>query len=305
MVAIGRITEATAGGEALHRARQRAALLPDLLVEARRVVATVTTGWHGRRRRGAGENFWQFRPFVDGEPVSRIDWRRSARDDSVYLRDREWEAAQTVWLWADPSPSMLYQSRSGAVSKESRALVLVLALAELLSRSGERIGYPGVLDPISARNAAERIAGALATRKNVENNPSTEHFKRFSEAVFVSDFLDPMPEITERIDRLSRRGVRGHLVQIADPAEAAFPYSGRTEFRDPETGLKLTAGRAEALREEYRILFDARRTHIAEHCRRIGWSHVFHLSDRPASEPLLALHGRLGGQFQPAAGARS
>ncbi len=144
MAAVGRITEAVTGGEALHRARQRAALLPDLLVEARRVSASVATGWHGRRRRGTGENFWQFRPFVDGEQISRIDWRRSARDDNVYLRDREWEAAQTVWLWADPSPSMLYQSGTGLVSKESRALVLVLALAELLARSGERIGYPGV-----------------------------------------------------------------------------------------------------------------------------------------------------------------
>ncbi|WP_062219312.1 DUF58 domain-containing protein [Aureimonas sp. D3] len=300
MVAIGQITETTRGGEALLRARQRAALLPDLLVEARRVVATMTSGWHGRRRRGAGENFWQFRPFVDGEPVSRIDWRRSARDDNVYLRDREWEAAQTVWLWADPSPSMLYRSQGAIVSKESRALVLVLALAELLSRSGERIGFPDVLDPISARNAAERIAGALATGRPASGFPSGDRFKRFSELVLVSDFLDPMDALIERIDHLSRRGVRGHLVQIADPAEVAFPYSGRTEFRDPETGAKLTAGRAETLREEYRTLFDARRAHLADHCRHIGWSHVFHLTDRLASEPLLALHGRLSGQFQPA-----
>ena len=119
MAAIGKAHPLTDSQSALLRARQRAALMPDLLVEARRIVATVTAGWHGRRRRGAGENFWQFRPFVEGEPVSRIDWRRSARDDHVYLRDREWEAAHTVWLWADPSPSMMYQSRTAAVSKLS------------------------------------------------------------------------------------------------------------------------------------------------------------------------------------------
>ncbi|MDX1731390.1 MAG: DUF58 domain-containing protein, partial [Aurantimonas coralicida] len=202
---IGSTVDLTAAPDALARSRQRAALMPDLLVEARRVVSTVIAGWHGRRRRGVGENFWQFRPFVEGEPVSRIDWRRSARDDHVYLRDREWEAAQTVWLWADPSPSMRFMSSAAQVSKESRALVIVLALAEILSRSGERIGYPGVVDPISARNAAERIAGALLSRRPDDPFPPDDRLKRFTELVIVSDLLDPVDEVVARIDQLGRR----------------------------------------------------------------------------------------------------
>ena len=149
--------------DALARARLRAALVPDLLIEARRIVSTVIAGWHGRRKRGIGETFWQFRPYVPGETLARIDWRRSARDDHTYVRDMEWEAAHTVWLWADPSPSMLFKSRAATVSKESRALVLTLALAELLSRSGERVGYPGLMKPVAARNGAERLAMALAS----------------------------------------------------------------------------------------------------------------------------------------------
>ncbi|KHJ54630.1 hypothetical protein LA66_08525 [Aureimonas altamirensis] len=294
MAAIGKAHPLTDSQSALLRARQRAALMPDLLVEARRIVATVTAGWHGRRRRGAGENFWQFRPFVEGEPVSRIDWRRSARDDHVYLRDREWEAAHTVWLWADPSPSMMYQSRAAAVSKESRALVLVLALAELLARAGERIGYPGVLQPVSARNAAERIAAALMTHRPQDSFPDA-HFRRFSEVVMASDFLDPLPDLLDRIDLLARRGVRGHLIEIYDPAEEDFPYAGRTEFRDPESGQRLTAGRAEVLKEEYGRLYAARRSTLSDHCRRLGWSYVSHRTDRLASEALVAIHGRLGG----------
>ncbi|MEX6507984.1 DUF58 domain-containing protein [Jiella sp. M17.18] len=292
---IGSSVELTSAPDALVRARQRAALMPDLLVEARRVVATVIAGWHGRRRRGVGENFWQFRPFVEGEQVSRIDWRRSARDDHLYLRDREWEAAHTVWLWADPSPSMRFQSKAAPVSKESRALVLVLALAEILSRSGERIGYPGVLDPVSSRNAAERIAAALLGGRPDHGFPPDEKLKRFSELVLVSDFLDDVDDIVARIDRIGRRGIRGHLIMIADPAEEAFPYAGRTEFRDPETGAKLTAGRAETLREEYRRLYAARRDVIGEHCRRLGWSFVVHRTDHLASEALVAIHGRLSG----------
>ena len=297
---IGQTVDLTGSADALTRARQRAALMPDLLVEARRVVATVIAGWHGRRRRGIGENFWQFRPFVEGEQVSRIDWRRSARDDSLYLRDQEWEAAQTVWLWADPSPSMLYRSDAAQVSKESRALVLVLALADLLSGSGERIGYPGVIDPISARNGAERIAAALVTGRP-GGFPPDDRLKRFSEVVLVSDFLDPLDEILERVDRIGRRGIRGHLVAIADPAEETFPYAGRTEFRDPETGAKLTAGRAELLREDYERLYRARRETIGEHCRRLGWSFIPHRTDRLASEALVSVHSRLSGMPQAVA----
>ncbi len=300
MSPIGSLTEPTVPREALGRAKDRAGAMPDLLVEARRIAANVTAGWHGRRRRGPGENFWQFRPFVEGEAVSRIDWRRSARDDHVYLRDREWEAAQTVWLWADPSASMRYRSNAAPVSKESRALVLVLALAELLSRSGERIGYPGVLDPVSARNAAERIAASLAIARPDAGLPDPARLRRFSELVLVSDFLDDPDAIAARLDRLAATGVRGHLVQVFDPAEETFPYSGRTEFRDPETGMKLTAGRAEALREGYANLYAAHRAAIAATCARLGWSFTVHRTDRLASEALIALHGRLSGMPQTA-----
>ncbi|RFC65457.1 DUF58 domain-containing protein [Fulvimarina endophytica] len=295
---IGTTTDLTPSGDALARARQRAALMPDLLVEANRVVSTVISGWHGRKRRGVGENFWQFRPFVDGEQVSRIDWRRSARDDHLYLRDREWEAAHTIWLWADPSPSMRFKSNTAQVSKESRALVLVLSLAELLSRSGERVGYPGVIDPISARNAAERIAAALSMRRPDDGFPADDRFRRFSEVVLVSDFLDPIEETLARIDRIGSRGVRGHLVMVNDPAEEVFPYSGRTEFRDPETGAKLTAGRAESLKADYRNLMAARRETLSAQCRRLGWSFIAHRTDHLASSVLVALHGQLSGAPQ-------
>ena len=192
-------------------ARLRAALVPDLLVEARRIVNTVIGGWHGRRKRGIGENFWQFRPYVEGDAVARIDWRRSARDDHTYVRDREWEAAHTVWLWADPSPSMLYRSAGALVSKESRALVLILAMAELLSRSGERIAWPGLTDPFAARNGAERLAAHLAHAVDLPARPDLSAIRRFSDIVIASDFLDPPDELKAWLEVLARHGVRAHL----------------------------------------------------------------------------------------------
>lgn len=283
--------------EALSRARQRAALVPDLLIDANRIVSTVIAGWHGRRRRGIGETFWQFRPYVEGETLARIDWRRSARDDHTYVRDMEWEASHTVWLWADPSPSMLFQSRAASVSKESRALVVVLALSELLSRSGERVGYPGLLRPTAARNGAERLAMALASdlASKLPARPALDMVQRHSDIVLVSDFIDPPEETIAFLDEIARRGARAHLLEIADPAEEVFPYAGRTEFEDPETGVRLTAGRAESWGDAYRTIYQARREALRDYCRRLGWSYSVNRTDRLGSEALVALHGRLTG----------
>lgn len=295
MASIGQIVEQTSGSEALTRARQRAALVPDCMVEARRIANTVIAGWHGRRKRGIGENFWQFRPYAEGESLSRIDWRRSARDDHMYVRDREWEAAHTVWLWADMSPSMMYKSSYGNVSKESRALVLMLALAEILARSGERIGCPGIMEPVSARNAAERLATAVIHAPLTSGLPETQMIRGVSDIVLIGDFLDDPDSIMARIAPLARRGLRGHVVEIADPAEENFPYVGRTEFTDPETGQKLVSGRAEGLRDEYRRAYLSRRDNLGEALRRLGWSFVHHRTDQLASQALVAVHMYLSG----------
>lgn len=288
-MAIGALAQAVPQSEALARARQRATLIPDLLIDARKLAATTINGWHGRRRRGIGENFWQFRPYVEGEAVNRIDWRRSARDDHTYIRDREWEAAHTVWLWADPSASMLFKSKGAAVSKESRAMVLMLALAELLSRSGERIAWPNVAAPFSARSGAETLSLRLAAGQG-SSDPDLSPIKRFSEIIIASDFLDPVEDIFARLQPLADRGIKGHLIEVCDPAEETFPYVGRLEFIDPETGERLKLGRAETFAQDYRDLFQARRAELRSWSQRFGWSYTLHHTDKPATEPLARLH---------------
>jgi uncharacterized protein (DUF58 family) len=236
--------------------------------------------------------------------MARVDWRRSARDDHTYVRDREWEAAHTVWLWADLSPSMLYKSKTATVSKESRALVLVFALAELLSRSGERIAWPGLTDPFSARNGAERLASHLAQAVSLPAKPDLSSIRRFSDIVIIGDFLDPVEETMAWLDTLARHGARAHLIEVADPAEESFPYAGRTEFTDPETGEKLTAGRAEQLSDAYRNLYGARREELAAWCKRLGWSYTVNHTDRLASEALVRVHMALTSEGHGPGGRR-
>jgi uncharacterized protein (DUF58 family) len=275
-------------------ARTLAETLPRLILEARRIAATVIHGLHGRKRAGPGENFWQYRRFIWGEPARRVDWRRSARDDHLYVREQEWEAAHTVWIWPDRSPSMTFKSRLALEPKLDRTLVVSFALAEVLVHAGERVGIPGLMRPTGSRNVLDKIANAIV--HDVTERPSLPLAfapSSLSEVVLVSDFWAPIADIRKTIAQLSSSGAHGHTVQIVDPAEETFPYSGRIEFVEPEGGESITAGRAEAWRAEYEQLVARHRAEIRADTDKIGWSFAIHRTDRPATELLLALHARM------------
>jgi uncharacterized protein (DUF58 family) len=272
-----------------------AARMPALLIEAQRVSHTVTHGTHGRRRPGPGETFWQFRHFDTNDSVAGIDWRRSASSDHLFVREREWEAAHTVWLWVDLSPSMRFRSSLSKTSKESRAVVLSLALTELLSRAGERVGLLGGL-PFTGRNTGRKVAEVLLNQTAEDSLPPPARLSRFSECLLFSDFLEPVDETIARFQEIAGQGVRGHLVQILDPAEETLPYAGRTEFAASEGGDRMIAGRAENLRDSYQQRMQRHRLDLQEAARRLGWSFVVHHTDRPAEEVVLAVHSHLAGQ---------
>ncbi len=293
MAPIGHSAEREQGQQVLPRARARASLIPDLLIEAKRVSNTIFSGWHGRRKRGVGENFWQFRPYVVGESLARIDWRRSARDDNVYVKDKEWQATHVVWLYVDESPSMMFQSEPATVSKQSRAMVIAFAMAELLARSGERTGWLDVSRPLLSRNAAEKLAMALAAAPVQAEYPTNANVGNHSDIILFSDFLDPMDVLEERFMDLARNGARGHLVHIIDPVEEMFPYHGRVEFEDPETGQKITAGNAESLKQAYSDAFGERGERLQRLAAKLNWSCTRHHTDRLASEALASLHTHL------------
>jgi uncharacterized protein (DUF58 family) len=289
--------DAMAIGRASGESRTLAASMPRLILEARRVAATVIHGLHGRRRAGPGENFWQYRRFVSGEPASRVDWRRSARDDHLYVREQEWEAAHTVWIWPDRSPSMNFVSSLARDSKLYRTLVIALALAEILVDGGERVGIPGLMRPTCSRNVIERIAQAIVVdRAERASLPPNFAPSPFAEVVLLSDLWSDIADVRRTIAQLSGSGTHGHVVQIVDPAEETFPYWGRIEFIEPEDGRRITAGRAENWRADYSAQIAQHRAAIRGEADRLGWSFSIHRTDRPPSELLLALHARIGAE---------
>src|SRR5471032_1837911 len=284
-------TEKEAVRAAVGKSRKLAARVPRLILEARRVASTVIHGLHGRRRAGAGENFWQYRRFVSGEPAQNVDWRRSARDDHLYVREQEWESAHTVWLWPDRSLSMAFASRQARDSKLERALIVSFALAELLVAGGERVGIPGLMIPTASRSVIDKMAQALlhddAARLSL---PPSFVPSALAEIVVLSDFWSPIGDIKSMLAGLSAAGAHGTLVQIVDPAEKSFPYSGRIEFVEPEGGSVITAGRAERWADDYVVRVALHRDEIRAETNKLDWLFSTHTTSRSAAELLLFLH---------------
>ncbi len=287
-------TEIKATLRASGEARSLAETMPRLMLESRRIAATVIHGLHGRKRAGPGENFWQYRRFLSGEPARRVDWRRSARDEHLYVREQEWEAAHTVWIWADRSPSMVFTSHLAQESKLDRTLVVAFSLAEVLVQAGERVGVPGLMRPTGSRNVLDKMANAIVHDVTERASlPPSFAPSSLAEIVVVSDFWSPMADVRKTLSQLSATGAHGHTVQIVDPAEETFPYSGRVEFIEPEGAGSITAGRAETWKNDYVARVARHRAEIRAETDKLGWSFAIHRTDRPATELLLALHARM------------
>lgn len=278
------------------QAEQAAKRYPPLLVQAERIAQTVAFGVHGRRVVGPGDSFWQFRRYEPEDPVSAIDWRQSAKSQHVFIREREWEAAQSIWIWRDSSASMAYRSSDAVPTKMERASVLLLAAGSLLIRGGERIG--------ALRLGGETSTGRIALRKlaahlsdiepKAEDTPPAMALPRFSRVLVAGDFFIPLERFERMIAQFAGSGARGHLIQVVDPAEEDFPFQGRIRFEQVDGFDGDLFGRVQSLRVPYRQRFDGHREGLARIAARYGWTIQTHRTDKPAEAALLAVHRALG-----------
>jgi uncharacterized protein (DUF58 family) len=294
------------GAPLMQRGEALSGALPPLLVEAMRVAATVAQGLHGRRRAGTGETFWQYRRYEAGDRPQSIDWRRSARADPVFVRELEWEAAQTVWLWADASGSMDYASARDLPRKAERAALLALALAVILDRGGERFALLDadphrVQPPGGARLALRRLADALERPPAVTGYPPGSTLPRHGHAVLIGDFLAPLDETAALVRGMVERGAKGVMVQVLDPVEEAFPFQGRVRFEGLEAEGSLLLDRAEDLRDAYMERLRDHRAALEALARSADWRLLTHHTDQPATATLMALYQTLAGGRLPRA----
>ncbi len=275
---------------------------PPLLVAAYRVADSMMMGLHGRRRPGSGETFWQFRRYEPSDSASLIDWRQSAKSEPIYVREQEWETSQSIWIWCDHSQSMAFNSRADIETKQDRARLLALAFAVLLLRGGERVGILGgdaVL--LKGLGALPRMVQMLMAGRDGDERkglPELRGLPRGSQVVLISDFIEPLEALEDRIKWYSSQGQRGLLLQVLDPAEVNLPYSGRARFTGLEGENDAVIGHVENVRSDYenRIL-----RHIEDLmglAHQFGWAFVSHKSDSPPERALSELYMSLSQEVE-------
>jgi len=287
-----------------HSAEKAAAAFPGLLVAAERIADTVIHGVHGRRRAGPGEDFWQFRPYSPGDSAHRIDWRRSAKRNRLFIRENEWAATNTLWTFVSTSNGMQFKSDLAKVTKYDRAATLALALSILASKAGERIASIGApITPGHSRHTLNQLAEWFEHRLETPDQadltglPIGQTLPKFATCIMFSDFLEPIEQIKEALNALAVANVKGHLVQVFDPVEETFPFTGRTQFEDVNSSSKLMAGRAQTLRDGYTEKLARHRAALRDLSKSLGWSFTVHHTDQSASQILLNLHQLLSGQL--------
>ena len=280
------------------RAEELGANLPPLMVAAERIASTVSQGIHGRRQVGQGETFWQFRRYQFGDSVHNIDWRQSGKSQRVYIRQSEWEAAQSVWLWRDNSASMDFASTPDKPKKSERAALLALALASLLFRGGEYVALSGSgRAPSNNRSALQEMALSLSsgTFSSSEDNslrgvPSTESLPRDARMVLFGDFLDDPQHLADTLTQYADKGVQGLVVRLIDPAEEALPYGGRVLFEGMEGDGEVLVEQVDDAREAYGECWREHGAKVSDLVARAGWGYMVHHTDHSPEEALMHLY---------------
>lgn len=277
------------------RAEALAGPLPPLLAEADRLASTVILGAHGRRKAGLGDDFWQFRPAEVHDEARAIDWRRSARADATFVREKEWQISQSVSLWVDRGASMSFQSVESLPTKGDRAQLLALATAIVLDRGGERVGLAGSrLTPRRGHAQVGQIAEELGRPEDADYGvPSLDGVPAGGRAVFLSDFLGDLDAVEAAVTGASDRGVLGVLCQILDPAEEAFPFRGRTIFESMTGALRHETLKAGDLKARYLDRLAERRARLERLAALTGWQFTGHRTDQGPASALLWIYGAL------------
>ena len=271
------------------------AALPALLAEAEHLAANVVLGEHGRRRAGIGDDFWQYRAAHPGDTARSIDWRRSARSDVQFVREREWQAAQSVMLWVDPSQSMGFSGSKDRVTKGDRARLIALALGVLLLCGGERVGLAGQGVPRSGRAQVLRLLQGFGESGVDYGVPVEDGLIAHGRAMFVSDFLGELVGVEASLARAADRGVRGVLLQVLDPVEEAFPFDGRTVFVSMGGSVTHETQQAGDLKARYLVRLAERKARLAELAALSGWLYQTHHTGDPAQVALLWAYRALEG----------
>ncbi len=198
-------------------------------------------GNHKRMYAGAGDEFFQYRPYEQGESVSRIDWRASAKQDKPLVRQWRQMQGQLVYFYLQNSPLL------ETAGKKEYAEQIAYALSALMLEGQEEI----VLHQ-SQQSFKQHIAPLYMAQQNldVSDVPYIKPLRRGSHFILVGDFLSLGQAGLQNILSLVQN-VQLYIVQVSAKEEVLYPFKGATEFKSLNDAQNMEALKSEDLRETY------------------------------------------------------
>ena len=272
-------------------AEAAAAGLPGLLLAAERLASVVDAGAHGLRRAGTGDEFWQYRAAQPGDPAASIDWRRSARSDAAFVREREMQSPQAAAIWVAATPGMDWTGDPARPTKQARGALLALALGLVLLRGGERVAVAGRA-PRGGRTQAEALGRDLIAATGAL--PDAGALRPGQRLVLIGDFLDDPAPLAALTRQAAAQGVRGAMLQVLDPVEETFPFHGAIRFRGAAATVADHLTRdAAALRGAYLARLADRRALLGQMADASGLHFGTHDTAQPPAQALMWLYQAL------------
>ena len=226
-------------------------------------------GYIKEKKRGIGEEFWDFREYQLGDPLRSIDWKKSSKLNKILIKNNESESSKNIWFWRDESVSMNFRNSNKVEEKLLRSKMLGLILIDILLRSEERVGIIG--SDLALKKGPKSFLEIAIEFSSKSFKFSDSRIKKNDVVFIISDFLEKPDQIKRQLLSISENIYSGILIQVLDSSELEFPFKGRNQFFDPLSGLHKIFNKSESMKVKYREKIKSHQLRLDDICSKFGW----------------------------------
>lgn len=271
-------------------------------LRSKRLVEGFREGMHKSRLRGMSTSFAQHRQYVPGDDTRRLDWKVYAKTEKFFIKQFEAETNLCCQVVLDASKSMFFKSDEASMSKFEYAATLSATLMYLLMGQKDSFGL-ALFDrtlraQFPARSSASHFRNIVDALEKTTPGPVSKladalgalgpQLKRKGLVFVVSDFLMDLDRLPNALSQLSFLGQDVHLIQIEDPVERDFLFSGQTVLLGSEDEGQLLCDPSD-LREIYLREREEHYQELQTTCRRFGFTVEVLNTDMALDSALAAL----------------
>ena len=247
-------------------------------LRAKFIIKGFMHGLHASPLHGFSVEFSEHRKYTQGDDPKDIDWLVYAKTEKYYVKKFEAETNLTGYLAVDTSRSMGYTYRQ-EMTKFEYSICLAAALAYLMIHQQDPVGLvtfdEKIKQSLKPKSRRSQLSAILSMLSNLAPDGQTNiaaslmqlaaMLKRQSMVMVFSDLLGDSDEILKALHRLRHSGHDVILFHVLDEAETKFPFHGRVELLDPESGDKIPLN-AEAMKRDYLASLEEFRGRFRREC---------------------------------------